>query len=192
MGHPTRDMDTETARDVQLLTRAAGGDRDAFADLVERHAAVVLGVLVSLVRDRAVAEELLQDTFLQAWSDAQRYRVRRGTPRGWLIMMARSRAIDLLRSSGARQRREAVAGAEILGDGITASTGTAELEADERRGAIVRALQGLPAEQRRCIELAFYGGLSHRQVAERLEQPLGTVKSRILLGMRRLREALAP
>ncbi|MEZ5333040.1 MAG: sigma-70 family RNA polymerase sigma factor [Thermoanaerobaculia bacterium] len=185
-------MDTDTARDIQLLTRCAMGDRDAFAGLFDAHSSVVLGVLVSMVRDRAVAEELMQETFLQAWNEAERYRSRRGTPRGWLIMMARSRAIDLLRSQGARAKREAVVGGEMLGDGSVDPVGTATLEASERKRSILAALQGLPAEQRQCIELAFYGGLSHRQVAERLEQPLGTVKSRILLGMRRLKEALAP
>lgn len=185
-------MDTDAGRDIQLLTRAAAGDRDAFADLFERHASVVLGVLVSIVRDRAVGEELLQETFLQAWTEADRYRARRGTPRGWLIMMARSRAIDLLRSRGARVKREEAVGTELVGDGAVGPVGTDELEADERRRSVVAALRELPVEQRRCIELAFYGGLSHRQVAERLDQPLGTVKSRILLGMRRLKEALAP
>jgi RNA polymerase sigma-70 factor (ECF subfamily) len=185
-------MDAETAQDIQLLTRAAGGDRTAFADLFDRHASVVLGVLVSLVRDRAAAEELLQDTFLQAWNEAERYRPARAAPRGWLVMMARSRAIDLLRSQGARMKREVAVGSELLGDGTVGPVGTDEIEADERRRAVLAALEGLPVEQRQCIELAFYGGLSHRQVADRLEQPLGTVKSRILLGMRRLKEALAP
>jgi RNA polymerase sigma-70 factor (ECF subfamily) len=107
-------------------------------------------------------------------------------------MMARSRAIDLLRSQGARMKREVAVGSELLGDGTVGPVGTDEIEADERRRAVLAALEGLPVEQRQCIELAFYGGLSHRQVADRLEQPLGTVKSRILLGMRRLKEALAP
>jgi RNA polymerase sigma-70 factor (ECF subfamily) len=145
-----------------------------------------------LVGRREVAEELLQETFLQAWGEASRYRAERATPRGWLLMMGRSRAIDRLRSSGARARREETVGRELVGSGAIEAVGTAHLEAEARGRQVRSALDQLPPEQRQCIELAFYEGLSHRQVAERLGQPLGTVKSRILLGMGKLRQALSP
>lgn len=141
---------------------------------------------------REIGEELLQETFLQAWNEAGRYRPERATPRGWLLMMARSRAIDRLRSRGARARREESVGRELAGTGSVDPVGTAELERQEVARRVQGALQGLPAEQRQAIELAFYEGLSHARVAARLGQPLGTVKSRILLGMVKLRQALSP
>ncbi len=184
-------MDPTVLRDQELLSRVAAGDRAAFTDFFDRHAAAVLGVLTQLVGRREVGEELLQETFLQAWGEVHRYRGERATPRGWLLMMARSRAIDRLRSSGARARREETVGRELVGAGRTEAMGTTRLEAEERRRTVREALDRLPPEQRESIELAFYEGLSHRQVAERLGQPLGTVKSRILLGMGKLRQALS-
>ncbi len=185
-------MDSAVGHDRELLARIAGGDRQAFTELFDAHAAAILGVLTLLAGRREEAEELLQETFLQAWGEAGRYRAERATPRGWLLMMARSRAIDRLRASGARGRREETVGRELTGPGTVAPVGTANLEADERGRQVRGALDQLPPEQRQAIELAFYEGLSHREVAERLGQPLGTVKSRILLGMGKLRQALSP
>ncbi len=177
--------------DTQLLGRCAAGDRQAFARFFERHAAVVLGVLVRMLGRREEAEEILQEAFLQAWEQAGRYRPERATPRGWLLMLARSRAIDRLRAARARGRREETVWREGGGE-VAQPVGSRELEADERRRQLEGALGELPAEQRRCLELAYWEGLSHRQIAERLEQPLGTVKSRVLMGMNKLRQALAP
>ncbi|MFQ5349661.1 MAG: sigma-70 family RNA polymerase sigma factor [Thermoanaerobaculia bacterium] len=184
-------MGAEEARDLHLMGRVAAGDRAAFSELYDRHAAVLLGFLVRMLRRRDSAEEILQEVFVKAWKRAHSYRPERAAPRAWLLTMARSSAIDRIRSSQARARREGEwtraergAPAEPLG--------TRRLEADEARGSVSQALDRLPQEQRRCIELAFFEGLTHRQVAERLEQPLGTVKSRILLGMKRLRLTLQP
>jgi RNA polymerase sigma-70 factor (ECF subfamily) len=182
-------MDDAHAEDILLMGRVAAHDQQAFARLFDRHSAVVLGVLTRLLGERALAEEILQEAFLQAWQQADRYQPALATPRGWLLMMARSRALDRLRSRGARQRRED----EVMRDVPVAAepTGTAAIEADERRRHVIAALGSLPAEQRECIELAFFSGLPHTQIAERLQAPLGTVKSRILLGMNKLRHSLA-
>ncbi len=185
-------MDPSVEPDVELLSRIAARDQGAFARLFDAHSPAVLGMLVQLVGRREVAEELLQETFLQAWSEAGRYRPERASPRGWLLMMARSRAIDRLRASGAAWRREEVVGRELAGSGAQDPVGSSRLEEQERRRAVRAAHDTLPAEQRQAIELAFYGGLSHSQVAERLGAPLGTVKSRILLGMSKLRQVLTP
>ena len=182
-------LSAEEVRDVELVVRAAVGDREAFAALFERHASVVLGVLVRMLRRREVAEEILQEVFLQAWQRAGGYRPERATPRGWLLMMARSRAIDWLRSSGAQSRREQTVYELDLPQAEMPSA-PRELESAERRARVGDALGGLPPEQRDCIRMAFFEGLSHSQVAARLGQPLGTVKSRILLGMNKMREAL--
>ena len=132
---------------------------------------------------------MLQEVFLQVWMQADRYEESRSSPRGWILMLARSRALDRLRRRVSRQRREEeVAGEEGV---AVRPVGTERLEAAERKTRISSALGLLSPEQRHCIELAFFEGLTHTQIAERLKAPLGTVKSRILLGMNKLREALS-
>ena len=184
-------MGAEEARDMHLMGRITAGDREAFAELYDRHAAVLLGFLVRMLRRRETAEEVLQEAFVKAWRQADRYRPERAAPRAWLLTMARSAAIDRIRSSQARARRESDWTRAERG-APEAPVGTRRLETEEARGSVAAALETLPGEQRRCIELAFFEGLTHRQVAERLEEPLGTVKSRILLGMRKLRLVLQP
>jgi RNA polymerase sigma-70 factor (ECF subfamily) len=187
-------VNDDPRRDIHLMGRIAAGDRDAFAELFDRLAPTVLGVLGRALGGRAEAEEVLQEVFLQVWRDAGRYLPERATPRGWVLMLARSRALDRLRSGRAsRAREEAVAAREgrAGAEPPVAPVGTDRLEADERAGRVRSALAGLPDEQRRCIELAFYDGLTQAEIARRLGAPLGTVKSRLLLGMRKLRLALA-
>lgn len=176
--------------ETELLRRIATGDGDALSRLFELHSPIVLGLLVRILGSRAEAEEVLQETFLQVWMQADRFDEGRSTPRGWLLMLARSRALDRLRRRESRRRREE----EVSGEGGSATlpTGTARLEEAERKTRIDSALGLLSPEQRHCIELAFFEGLTHTQIAERLKAPLGTVKSRILLGMNKLRQALSP
>ncbi len=174
------------------MGRIAGGDREAFSALFERHAPLVLGVLTRMLGRRDEAEEVLQEAFLQAWDRAGSYNPRRATPRGWLLLLSRSRAIDRIRSRQARVRREEAVSTEAAWRADVDPVGTGQLEASERAERVTRALTVLPEDQRRCIELAFYEGLSHSQIAAELDQPLGTVKSRILLGMRKLRDQLVP
>jgi len=173
------------------MGRIAAGDRDAFARLFDRHSPIALGLLVRILGRHSEAEEVLQEVFLQVWRQASRYEPGRGSPRGWILVLARSRALDLVRSREARQRREA----EISADGTQAARevrplGTEGLEASERQEQVSSALGLLPPEQRRCIELAFFEGLTQTQIARRLDAPLGTVKSRIHLGMSKLRQVL--
>jgi RNA polymerase sigma-70 factor (ECF subfamily) len=184
------DDDTGLAEDLLLVGRMAGGDGEALARLYDRHASLVLGLLTRMLADRGAAEEILQETFLQVWQQAQRFRAEIGRPRAWILMIARSRALDRMRSQGARARRE---DAVYRSDPVTAAepVGTAALESSERRRSVRSALETLPHEQRQALELAFFEGLTHTQIAERLATPLGTVKSRILLGMGKLRQSLA-
>ena len=103
-GEPARGLDPATAEDVRLMGSVAAGDAEAYARLFDRHAPSALGLLVRMCGDRAVAEEVLQEAFLQVWQQAARYRPALASPRGWILMLARSRALDRLRSSGARRR----------------------------------------------------------------------------------------
>ena len=184
-------MEAGALEDIRLMGRVSGGDREAFAILFDRHSPVVLGMLRRMLRRHDLAEEVLQEAFLQAWERAASYRPERATPKGWLLLLARSRALDRIRSSTARGRREKAIYADETLSTVSAPHGTSRLEKDERSGQLSQAINLLPAEQRACIELAFFEGLTHRQVAERTGEPLGTVKSRIALGMNKLRQALA-
>jgi RNA polymerase sigma-70 factor (ECF subfamily) len=177
-------------REVDLMSRVAGGDGEAFARLFEIHAPGALGLLVRILGRRGEAEEVLQEVFLQVWTQAGHYDARRSSPRGWILMLARSRALDRLRRRDSSQRREEAASEERAGE-VASPVGTERLESLESRQRINSALELLTPEQRRCIELAFFEGLTHTQIAMRLEAPLGTVKSRILMGMNKLRQALS-
>jgi RNA polymerase sigma-70 factor, ECF subfamily len=149
----------------------------------------MLGLLARMLGDRGEAEEVLQEAFLLAWRQAGRYRPDLATPRGWLLMLARSRALDRLRANRSRVAREDVV-AEERGEVDLAAE--QEMLAGANRARVRAALDELPTEQRRALQLAFFAGLTHNEIASRLGEPLGTVKSRILLGMNKLRRALAP
>jgi RNA polymerase sigma-70 factor (ECF subfamily) len=184
-------MDERAREDRDLLIRVATRDGAAFARLFDLHAPVTLGLLNRILGGRAEAEEILQEVFLQVWMQADRYDADRSTARGWILMLARSRALDRLRRRDSSRRREEAAGEEAADSVLVPPVGTARLESQERQHRVTSALGALSPDQRRCIELAFFEGLTHTQIAERLQAPLGTVKSRILLGMNKLRQALS-
>jgi RNA polymerase sigma-70 factor, ECF subfamily len=175
---------------VELLHRVVSGDGDALTCLFDQHSHVALGLLVRMLGGHAEAEEVLQETFLQVWMQADRYDEERSSPRGWILMLARSRALDRLRGRAARRRREEEVASEGARHSLLHPEATERLESAEQRSRIGSALGQLPPEQRHCIELAFFEGLTQTQIAERLKVPLGTIKSRILLGMNKLRQAL--
>jgi RNA polymerase sigma-70 factor (ECF subfamily) len=175
--------------DLYHLRKIAAGCGASLAAFYDRHASVAMGLLCRILGDRNEAEEILQEVFLQVWRDARRYDPDRSSPRGWLLLIARSRALDRRRGTMARRRRE---DESVRGDAsrAVAPLGTSRLEHDESRQRIGSALDRLPPEQRRVIQLAFYEGLTQTQIAEFLGAPLGTVKSRALLAMKKLREML--
>jgi RNA polymerase sigma-70 factor (ECF subfamily) len=173
-----------------LLAGAAAGDQDAFARFYDATSAAVYGLALRILRDRAEAEEVALDAFLQVWRDAARYDPRRGSALGWVLVVARSRAIDRLRARGPARRTETAFDEEEVAD---EAHGPGEASWISQQGAIVRrALRELPGEQRVALELAYFGGLTHVEIAERLSLPVGTAKTRIRLGMMKLRETLAP
>jgi RNA polymerase sigma-70 factor (ECF subfamily) len=174
-------MDTT---DQYLIRRTAGGDADAFAELYDRHAARVLGLLLKLTGQRDDAEDLLQEVFSQVWRDAGKYDPARANPEVWLLLLARSRALDYLR------RRRPVNGSPPEAALVCETDPTQLLEKSEAAQRVRAALAVLPDEQRKAIQLAFYGGLTHEQIAQSLAVALGTVKTRIRLGMQRLRVML--
>jgi RNA polymerase sigma-70 factor, ECF subfamily len=191
-GHGTVGMQSQELEDSFLIGQISAGDQQAFARFYDLHSAAVLGLVARVLGARGEAEEVLQEVFLQVWRQSDRYEAARSTPRGWLLMLARSRALDRLRRRDARGRHEQEAVTDASFPRLVSPLGTRRLEDVERRERVCSALNLLSPEQRRCIELAFFEGLTHTQIAERLAAPLGTVKSRILLGMNKLRQALSP
>ena len=172
--------------DQELVRAAAGGDTAAFAELYDRHASRVFGVLTRMLRRSAEAEDALQETFLRAWKSLDRYDAERCSVGGWLCLIARSRAIDLLR------QRRALGGADEVERSPTDDPATTDVVEEEERGnAVASAVERLPEAQRRLIRLAFFDGLTHEEIAARTGEPLGTVKSRIRLGMNRLRDMVS-
>jgi RNA polymerase sigma-70 factor (ECF subfamily) len=180
------------AEDRECLRRLAGGDRDAVAPLYDRHARAVYSLVLRIVDDEGDAEDVVQDVFTQAWRQAARYDAARGAVGAWLLVMARTRAIDKVRARRARSGPQPVEDERVMelmpAGGPTAADA---LVGAEQARQVQLALAGLPLLQRLAIELAYYEGLTQREIAERLEEPLGTVKTRIRLGLLKLRDALA-
>jgi RNA polymerase sigma-70 factor, ECF subfamily len=181
--------------DSDLVARAAGGDERAIGALYDRYGGVVYAVAYRIVGGRADAEEVVIETFAQAWREAPKFDAARGSAAGWLTMIARSRALDLVRARSRRDRITAAAadqsgGAPGMGDWRPDPSHS--VDHAERQAQVQRALQSLPPPQRQAIELVFFEGLSQAEIAERLQEPLGTVKTRVRLGMQKLRESLRP
>lgn len=183
-----RRTDQPDADDSRLLEWVSTGDAEALSALYDRHAGCMLGLLRRMLGHGGDAEEVLQETFLQVWHQAGRYRVRRASGRTWLLMLARSRALDRMRADSARRQREEALACEW--PTLAPPRGIARLVRHERRRGLGAALAGLSAPQRQAVELAFFHGLTQSQIAERLGVPLGTVKSRVLYGLKGLRRQL--
>jgi RNA polymerase sigma-70 factor (ECF subfamily) len=181
--------------DHAVLRRVADGDETALATLYDKWGQRVHTVAYWILRDADEAEDIVEETFWQVWRTASQYNWRRAAASTWLVMIARSRALDRLR---ARRRKASRADALEASQSTLDGRGAAgweqpgsQQERTELHAALSAALGELPLEQREALELAFFGGLSHAEIAGRTAQPLGTVKTRIRLAMRKLRQRLA-
>ena len=172
-----------------LIAAIAAGDRDAFGRFYDLTAPMAFGLIRRVLRDPEAAAEVLQEVFWQVWQDAPRYDSTRGTPEAWLVMRAKTRAIDRLRSMRRRDRTFVAAVDESVARRSPDQAPNPAVVAEDR-GLIQTALAQLPEPQRRVIELAFFDGLTQSEIAARLGEPLGTVKTRARLGLERLRGAL--
>lgn len=188
----SRSRQASSPIDPALIAKVAKGDQQAFGQLYDLSCSLLFTLSLRILGDRNEAADLLQEVYLEVWRKGVRYDVGRGTPMAWLVTVTRSRAIDRLRSRAAK------------GHGVTDSisdTGAVELpdhapdpfktNADlERRALVKKAFAELPEAQQQALELAYYEGLSHQEIATKLNQPLGTIKTRIKLGMDKLKVSL--
>lgn len=183
-------------RDAELVARVAQGDEGALGQLYDRFGGVLYAVAFRVMGQQADAEEVVMEAFAQAWREARRFDTGRGSVAAWLTVMTRSRALDRVRSQSRRERitdtaaREEPASAPAMSAGFPPPG--ASLLDEERGRAVGAALAALSPPQRQAIELAYYEGLSQSEIAARLGEPLGTIKTRVRLGMQKLREALRP
>ena len=179
----------DRAADQAALARMAQGDGDAVAELYDRHARPIYSLALRILGDVTDAEDVVQEVFSQAWRQASRYNASRGAVAAWLLTLARSRAIDRLRAK--RARPAGVTDERMADQLVDASPAVDSMVLSSEQVSRVRAaLDELPLLQRAALELAYFEGLTHAEIADRLEQPLGTVKTRIRLAMLKLRDVL--
>ena len=175
--------------DKELVQAVVEGDSEAIAELFDRYSGMLTALSLRILNDPADVEEILQETFLQVWNQAGRYDAKRSSVSTWLVLIARSRSIDRLRSRQVKLRTAAAARQENP-DIHTSPKGVSNVLKQERRMRLQEEMAKLPEEQRQVLELAFYGGMTQSEIAEQTRIPLGTVKTRTLLAMKKLRKAL--
>jgi len=172
----------------ELLPRVAQGDQAAFAELYDQTAPRVLGLVKRLLKDHAQSEEVTQEVFLEIWQNATRFDSARGSAASWMLTMAHRRAVDRIRASQAGRDRDLKIGVRDLETDYDSVTESVEIRIEHER--VERALGRLTELQRQAVKLAYYGGLSHSEVAKLLDVPIGTVKTRLRDGMIRLRDEM--
>ena len=173
---------------LHLIQQVAKQDRHAFSQLYDRFSTLVFTLAMRMLKARSDAEDLLQEVFVQVWRQAQNYSTERGSPEAWIVNIARSRAIDKIRSIRRMQK------SFVLTDDPARAESPENVESSavesETRLAMNSALANLPDMQRKVLELAYFDGLTQSEIADRLAEPLGTVKTRMRSGIQKLREIL--
>lgn len=182
------DGDDGPAPETRLLQRVATGDQQAFADLYDLVAPSVVGVVRGVLRDPAQSEEVAQEVLVEVWKSATRFDADRGSARTWILTIAHRRAVDRVRSEQAHRNRDEKVAVRDRGRAFDEVAEAVEARLEHR--AVRDALGSLTKLQREAVELAYYRGLTYREVAEVLGTPLGTIKTRMRDGMIRLRDAL--
>jgi len=192
-GDPMAAVDLTEARDRELVRAIGRGNEEAFRGLFRRYAPSAMAVALRVVGQPYLAEEAVQEGFLALWRNPSSYEEMRGSVKAWLMATVHNRAVDLVRREETQRRRaeDAQPDEDVVTLEDPADKVVDEIGLPEERKAVRAALEDLPPEQRQVIELMYFDGLSQTRVAERLSLPLGTVKSRTLLGMRKLRTALS-
>jgi RNA polymerase sigma-70 factor (ECF subfamily) len=182
--------DAERKLDADLLLRTAAGDEAAFAQLYNRFSPGLYSLVLKMVRDEREAEDVLQDGFSHIWRRASTYDPARSSAFTWAVMVLRNKAIDRLRVRQRIERTVEKATEEFRHFPDSDDVAALEPVMREQRALVRNALTQLPEEQREALEMAFFGGLTHEEIAEKLSTPLGTIKARIRRGLFRLRDVL--
>lgn len=175
------------APDCELIKRLVERDGDALSALYDRYGALVYSVALRVLRDAGAAEEILQDIFYSLWEKAARFDATRGSLAGWLLVMSRNRAISRLRRRGPEQSEDMEQMTVAIPEGIEQDLGQRALLATARK-----AIEDLADGQREAIELAYFEGLTHSEIAQRTGQPLGTIKTRVRTALENLKKTLNP
>lgn len=184
------DRSSNELPEAGLLRQVAQRDHGAFAVLYDRMAGLLYSIAIHMLADPREAEEVVQDVFLQIWNKAGTFNLELGNPLAWMLGITRNRCIDRLRS---RQRRSKVFDEAVDETEVEMTTAAPAAAADlsgEEQAAVRKAVEALPPDQQQAIAMAFFGGMSHQEIADALREPLGTVKARIRRGMLKLRESL--
>lgn len=181
------DMKRTQVPDAELVRAIAQGDEQAFASLYHQYKSTLFGSLLRILNNNAEAEDVLQEVFAHVWQHASDFDETRGRVFTWLVVIAHSRAIDRVRANEARNRRAIRVLREPVTDMADANDDAARAE---EREIVLRALGDIPEEQRRVLLLSYFEGLTQLEIAERLKEPLGTIKTRTRTGLRRLGELL--
>ena len=187
------DPTSELSEEIELLRRTGEGDRRSFEQIYERFNGVLFATAYRVLNNQQAAEDVLQDVFTQIWDKAPLYDSNRGKPLTWAVTLTRNKAIDRLRSVQRRHRlQDDVEKEASLGEQFDGRNSLDAVEGIEKAQLIREAMIKLSEEQRAAIELAFFGGLTQTEIAEKLNEPLGTIKARIRRGMMKLRDVVEP
>ena len=183
------EQDKVRNEDQELIERLRRGDKNAFREIYARYSQIVFNLAFRMLRSREEAEEVVQEIFLQVWNKADSYDSERGAISTWIVNIARSRSIDKLRTLGYRDQTT-----ELIEDRVNSKSDFSRIieDREESRKVIREALDSLPENQRTAIEMVFFEGLTHIEAAEKLNEPVGTIKTRIRLGVSKLKEKIAP
>lgn len=176
--------------DEDLIARVAQGEALALAELYDRYSRPLFGLALQVLHDPREAEDVLQEAFVQVWKTSHRYEAKKGRLFGWLVTLTRNLAIDHLRKRQRQAKLTEAYSAEPFAWSSVLDQPVRQIEGQERASQVRQALQTLPVEQRQAIELAFFGAFSQSEIAEKLSEPLGTVKARIRRGLLKLRAEL--
>jgi len=188
---PQQRLESGSLDPAELIRSLARGEMSALNALYDSTSRLVFGLVVRILGDRSSAEEVVLDVYTQVWRQAHSFDASRGVPLAWMMTIARTRAIDRLRSTKLYQQRKEPLDL-VMNKSATAADPEEETASSERQTLVRSALESLSPDQREVLELAYYSGLSHSEIAARLGQPLGTVKTRVRLGMMKLCDLLQP
>jgi RNA polymerase sigma-70 factor, ECF subfamily len=181
-------LSSDSSIAVHLIEQVANQDREAFSQLYDRFSSLVFTLAMRMLKARSDAEDLLQEVFVQIWRQAENYSAERGSPEAWIINIARSRAIDKIRSIRRMEKSLVLTEDPARAEARNNVEGSAA--ESEARLTMSSALMNLPESQRRVLELAYFDGFTQSEIAERLGEPLGTIKTRMRSGIQRLRDIL--